>query len=182
MWFGIFLGVFFVNNVSEEQRLEITNYFSTSIEGLKQVEDLQYMMLFKDNVIKNVILAVVLWFLGTTIIGIPIMVGILIYRGFCLGYTIAASMITLGSIKGMSFILSSLVLHNIIFIPSIIAIGVSGCKLYKSIVKDRKKDKIKMEIFRHTIFSLLMLGMLLISTTVETFATTKILLIIIKYF
>ena len=34
-------------------------------------------------------LAIILWFFGTTVIGLPIVFGIILYRGFCLGYTIA---------------------------------------------------------------------------------------------
>lgn len=102
---------------------------------------------------QNIGLAIVLWFFGTTVIGIPIVFGIILYKGFCLGYTIAAITSIMGIGKGIIFILTSLLLQNIIIIPSIIAIAVSGFKLYKSIVKDRNKENIKIEVLRHTIFS-----------------------------
>ena len=57
--------------------------------------------------------------------GIPIVFGIILYRGFCLGYTIASIIVAMGIGKGISFILITLLLQNIIFIPAIIAIGVS---------------------------------------------------------
>lgn len=84
--------------------------------------------------------------------------------------------------KGLSFVLSSLLLQNIIFIPSIIAIGVSGFKLYKSIIKNRNKDNIKIELLRHTFFSLIMLVTLCIAGFVEILISTNILKKIIKYF
>ena len=104
---------------------EVTKYFSSSINELKQNGNIQSMTILKDSITKNVALAIILWFLGTTIIGIPIVIGIITYRGFCLGYTISTSILTLGNTKGTTFILSSLLLHNIFFIPAIIAIGVS---------------------------------------------------------
>ena len=49
-------------------------------------------------------------------------------------------------------------------------------------MKDRKVDNIKLEILRHTIFSLLMMLLLIIASLVETFASTGILKATIKYF
>ena len=74
---------------------------------------------------ENLVLALALWFFGTTVIGIPIVFGIILYRGFCLGYTIASIITIMGLGKGILFIFISLLLQNIIFIPAIIAIGVS---------------------------------------------------------
>lgn len=178
---SIFLGVFFINNINETQKNEITTYFTSSINELKQTQNLQMMSVLKNNIIRNITLAISLWFLGTTIIGIPIVLAIIAYRGFCLGYTISISILTFGSVKGISFVFSALVLHNIIFIPAIIAIGVSGLKLYKSTVKDKRKQNIKLEILRHTFFSLTMLIILVIAGIIETFVTTNIILAILKY-
>ena len=69
--------------------------------------------------------------------------------------------------KGISFVLVTLLLQNIILIPAMIAIAVSGYKLYKSIVKNRDKENIKVEILRHTVFSLIMLVLLCIASVVE---------------
>ena len=77
---GIFLGVFFINNINENQAQEITNYFSSSIEGLKNTQNIQYMTMLKNSIIQNTLLVIVLWFLGTTIIGIPIVIMIIAYN------------------------------------------------------------------------------------------------------
>ena len=138
--------------------------------------------LLKTSMIQNIILGIAIWFFGTTVIGIPVVFGIVLYRGFCLGYTISTCITVMGLSKGLLFVLITLVLQNLIFIPAIIAIAVSGFKLYKSIVKDRKVDNIKLEILRHTIFSLLMMLLLIIASLVETFASTGILKATIKYF
>ena len=173
--------MFLVNNTEQDKIENITNYFSSSIETLKENPNIDTMALLKNSIFSNSSLAIILWFLGTTIIGIPIVLGIIAYRGFCLGYTIGISIVALGKVKGIIFTLIGLVLHNIIFIPAIIAIGVSGYKLYKSIMKDKRKNNIKLEIIRHTTFSIIMLGILIISSFVEIFGTTNLIKIIIKY-
>ena len=122
---GIFLGVMFINNAQESQMTEITSYLNNFIETLKNTEKLETFSILKTTIFQNIILALTLWFFGTTVIGIPIVFGIILYRGFCLGYTVSAIISIMGVGKGMLFVLITLVLQNIIFVPAIIAIGVS---------------------------------------------------------
>ena len=98
-----------------------------------------------------------------------------------MGYTIAVSISILGLSKGLIFVIISLLLQSIFFIPAILALAVSGFKLYKSIVKDKRRENIKVEILRHTIFSLVMIMSLVIASVVEIFVSTNLLKIIIKY-
>lgn len=98
-----------------------------------------------------------------------------------MGYTISAFISILGIQKGLAFTISNLLLQNIIFIPAILAISVSGFKLYKSIIKDKRRENIKIEIIRHTIFSCVMLICLVIASIVEVFISNNLLKIIIKY-
>lgn len=179
---GIFLGVFFINNIQDEQMAEISEYINTFINNLKNSSEVNNLDLLKTSMLQNIVLGVAIWFFGTTVIGIPVVFGIVLYRGFCLGYTISTCITVMGLSKGLLFVLITLVLQNLIFIPAIIAIAVSGFKLYKSIVKDRKVDNIKLEILRHTIFSLIMMILLVISSLIETFVSTEILKSTIKYF
>lgn len=122
---GIFLGVMFINNSQEIQMSEISSYLNNFTEKLKNTENLESIKILKTSIFENIVLAITLWFFGTTVIGIPVVFGIILYRGFCLGYTIATIIAVMGIGKGISFIFMTLVLQNIIFIPCIIAIGVS---------------------------------------------------------
>ena len=122
---GIFLGVLFVNNIQEAQRIEISSYFNNFTEKLKQTEQLDQVQLLKTSITSNLLLAVIIWFFGTTVIGIPVVFGIVLYRGFCLGYTISVCISIMGLSKGLIFVLLSLLLQNIILIPAILGIAVS---------------------------------------------------------
>lgn len=179
---GIFIGVFFVNNIEETQKSEITTYINTFMEKMKNTESLDYMELLKTSMGQNILLAIVLWFFGTTEIGIPVVFGVVLYRGFCLGYTIAICITMMGLPQGILFVLILLLLQNIIFIPAVLALAVSGFKLYKSIVKDRNKENVKIEVVRHTIFSLIMLLLLVLSSVIEIFLSTNMMKGLIKYF
>ena len=179
---GIFSGVFFINNIQEQPKNEMTNYLNQFIEKFKSIEGIDNMEMLKHSIFQNILLAISIWFFGTTVIGIPVVFGIILYRGFCLGYTISLCISIMGLGKGLSFIFVALLLQNILFIPAILALGVSGFKLYKSIIKDKRKENIKLEILRHTIFSLIMVIILLLASLIEVFVSTNSLHMIIKYF
>ena len=149
---GIFSGVFFINHLQETPKTEITDYLNQFIEKFKELENINRIELLKNSVIQNIGLAIIIWFFGTTVIGIPIVFAIILYRGFCLGYTIALCITIMGLGKGISFVLVTLLLQNILLIPAILALAVSGIKLYKSIMKDKTKENVKIEILRHTVF------------------------------
>ena len=134
---GVFLGVMFINQMQEKSKIE--QYINTYVDETKGLENGDYLSELQNDIFSNVGLVLALWFAGTTIIGIPIVFGIILVRGFCLGYTIASCVFVLGRIKGIIFILITILLQNIIFIPAIMILGVSSIKLYKSIIKDRRK-------------------------------------------
>lgn len=162
---GIFLGVLFINNT--DSKSDIEKYINTYIDETKMLQDGDYLSELEKDIEKNVLLTFFLWFAGTTIIGIPIVFGIILYRGFCLGYTISACVITLGKLKGIIFILTTVFLQNIIFIPAIIMLGVSSIKLYKSIIKDRRKENIKISVIRHCIISIIALIVFVLSSIIK---------------
>lgn len=92
---GIVVGVIFINNTSDNQSLEINNYISTFVQDLKDSKDINDLALLKDSIKKNCVLAIFLWFMGSTVIGISIVYLTICFRGFCLGYTISSIIMTL---------------------------------------------------------------------------------------
>ena len=179
---GIVLGVFFVNQTNTNQITEVNQYLENFINEIKNTSSINQMQILKSTLIDKLYLTIAIWFFGTTVVGIPIVFGIVAYRGFCLGYTISAIISFMGFTKGFSFILVTLVLQNILFIPFLFGLAVSGYKFYKSIIKDRKKENMKIVFFRHTIFSILMFIGLSISSVVEIFVSTNLLKMVSAYF
>lgn len=178
---GIVIGVFFINHTSQEQKQEITSYINTFITSLKENKAIDHFSLLKDSLIKNISLALLLWFIGSTVTLIPLIYGIVAFRGFCLGYTISSAVAILGGGKGILFSIATLLFQNILFIPALLAIALSGIKLYKSIVKNRKKENIKLEIYRHSIFSLIMTVVLVVASFVEAYISSNLLNLFIQY-
>lgn len=178
---GVILGVIFINNSNDNQKQQISSYITGMIKSLKEDYVIDDFGLLKTSIISNVKLTIILWFAGSTVIGVPFVYGIITYRGFCIGYTSASIIGVLGMQKGIIFLLTSLLLQNILFIPCLLALGVSGLKLYRSIMKDKRKENIKVEIYRHTIFCLFMLIGLVFSSVIETYVSSGIFTYMVRY-
>ena len=122
---GIILGVFFINTSNQEQLNEIDNYLNNLINNIKQCENINLFLLFKKSITYNLLIAAILWFGATTIAGIPIVHGIVLIKGFSIGYTISSIINCFGIGKGLIIVLLLLILHNIIFLPTIFSICIS---------------------------------------------------------
>lgn len=177
---GITLGVIFVNNTNESELSEIQDYITGFVNSLKQDYHIDKVELLKKSIWDNLILILSMWFAGSTVIGIPIVFGIVLYRSFCIGYTISAAIAVLGTQKGIIFLLSTIFLQNLIFIPVIICMTISCIKLYKSIMKDKRRENIKIEIMRHTIISIILFLLLCVSSLIEVYVSTNILMLTIN--
>ena len=65
---GLCLGVMFINNISESQMTEVSSYLTNFIEKLKNTENLKIGTMLKTTILENTVLAITLWFFGTTVI------------------------------------------------------------------------------------------------------------------
>ena len=176
---GILIGIVCINNLKEIQKLEIIEYIKNFITGIKESNSIDTIKLLKSTIAKNLITTLILWFVGLAVISMPIIYLIIAFRGFCLGYAISAVCATLGTWKGAGFVASGIFLQNILFIPSMIAIGVSGIKLYNSI--KTKKVSLKSEILRHSFFSIFVLIFIILSSIIEIYVSSALLTQYIKY-
>lgn len=178
---GLILGILFVNNSNETQSNQISSYINNFINSVKENYQISTKELLSSSMINNVCIAILLWFLGSTVIGVPLIYLVIGYKGYCIGYTISAVTATIGTGKAIIFIISTMLFQNIIYIPTIITLAVSGIKLYRLIMEDRRKENIKVQIIKHTIFSLLMIVILLCSSVVETYMSGNLSQILLKY-
>lgn len=179
---GITIGVVFINNINVDGAEEIKNYITDFINQLKQGYHVDTGELLRKSLSDNLILIVTMWLLGSTVVGIPIVLGIVLFRGFCIGYSLSAIIASLGVQKGILFFLTTMFLQNLIFIPVILCMTISCIKLYKSIMKDRRRENIKVEIIRHTLVSIMLGLLLIIAAFIESYVSTNLLMLSINFF
>ncbi len=177
---GIILSIIFINSTNDNQIEQINNFIGDFVNTIKQNPDaINTLQLLGISLKENFILILILWFMGLTVIGVPVVYAIVVFRGFCLGYSISSMIVTFGTLKGALVAISALLLQNIIIIPSILALSVSCIRLYKSIMKDKRRENIKSEIFRHTFLSVFILILVAIASLIEVYISNNILISII---
>ena len=86
---GILLGVFFTNNLNDVQTNDISTYITNSITVLKENSTLNEMQMLKENIKQDIFIVVLLWIMGSTVIGLLLVYLIICFKGFCLGYTVS---------------------------------------------------------------------------------------------
>ncbi|MBR1802891.1 MAG: stage II sporulation protein M [Clostridia bacterium] len=170
-----------INQMGESQSGEIQNYLTQFANNLKEGKNIDTVALLKKAIQRNLLVALLMWFAGSTVIGIPIVLGMVAYRGFCLGFSISSAIAVWGTAKGTMFFFTSMLLQNLLFIPCILALAVSGMKLYQSIMKDKRRENLKLAIARHTVFSLIMLILLLVSALIETYLSSNLVKLYVPY-
>lgn len=172
---GVIIGVMILNSSNEESKKNISGYINEFVNTIKNREyEVDTNKLLMKSITSNLKVALIIWISGSTLIGIPLVYGSLGYKGMCIGYSISAIIAALDKSKGITVALSSLLLQNIIAIPCILALAVSSVKMHKVIMKEHNKNDLKFEIYRHTIFSLIMAVGLVISSFIEIFLSTNL--------
>ena len=178
---GIILSIIYINSTNNNQAEQITSYIGEFVNIIKQNPDsIDSLEVLAMSLKENIILVILLWFMGLTVIGVPVVYAIIIFRGFCLGYSISSMVITFGILKGGLVSICALLLQNVIIIPLILSLSVSCIRLYKSIMKDKRRENIKSEIFRHTFLSIFMLIMVGIASLIEVYISNNILISLIS--
>ncbi len=171
---GISLGIIFVNTSNSFQKDELNNYVNALIKNIKDTDNISKIDLLFLSIKQNVCFILLVWFLGCTIIGGLFIYVTIFYKGFAIGYTISSIIAVLGIKNGIIFSCLSLLLQNIIFIPAFFIIAENGIKLYKGIYK--RCINLKEEVIRHTIIMFISIMLIIISSFIEVYISTNLLI------
>lgn len=105
------------------------------------------------------------WIVGMSIIGTPILVGYLGYKGYSLGYTISAIIKLLGVKTGNLFVLKFLFLKNLIIVFIMIFLSNFSIKISKNFFE--KRTNLKADSLKYSIVTGFMLIIWIITILIE---------------
>ena len=174
---GVAIGIIFINNTEDIQKNSIRDCINNLIINAKNYDNIEKIELLSFSIKNNLIIIIIIWFLGCTIIGGPIIYLVILYKGISIGYTISALIAVLGIKIGTITALLALSIHNIIYLPAFFIIAENGIKLYKGIYK--KCINIKEEFIKHTIALFITSGIAILSSFIEVYCSTNLLLFFI---
>lgn len=167
---GIFAGVIYYKNATSTE--ELSNYVEKFMDKIN-VEETKIYNVSKESLLKNTSIILIFWLLGASVIGIPILLFYVLYKGFSISFTISTIISTFGFVKGNVISIVMLFFQNVISTAVIFVAMSSAVKLAINILR-RKKD-MKIELLRHTIMCLLCMVGMVLASIVEAIANCKML-------
>ena len=162
---GIIAGALFITILNSVDKETVNNSLETFINNVSNNE-LNYSLSLRSNLISNFIFIFVVWILGMTIVGIPIIIFMYFIKTFILGFSLSAIIYKYGT-KGIIYSFLYVFPHNILnlFIFAILLIHslIYSFKLSKKLAEDENVNY-KKNINKHKYVLLLsVIGVLLTS-------------------
>ncbi len=167
---GILSGIIFIFFISNADKLLIKDELNTFLLNIKN-NNLDYYSSFFQSFSSNFIYLIIIWLLGISIIGIPIIIFLLFFKGFIFGFGIS-SMISNFGLKGIGLSLGYqsphlLIMLLIFLLISFYAINFS-VKLFRILFL---KDNINLSPYFKKYIQILIISLVfsLICSIMETF-------------
>ncbi|HBF37294.1 MAG TPA: stage II sporulation protein M [Firmicutes bacterium] len=154
---GIIFGALAAGVLDKNQKADLMNYLNQGLHS-PLIQNQAYT---KQTIIANVQLVFFLFFMGISVIGVPLALLLVFTRGFILGFSTGFLFQTMG-LKGFVLTMTGIVPHNILFIPAlfIMVIAIMDCAAALTKIRFTKKPvALGAEIMK---CSILTLGVLLV--------------------
>lgn len=95
MIISIILGILFPAIITKEDKNLIIDSVKTFISGIKQ-NNINYLSGLLQSISNNSLVTILVWILGISIIGIPLILLIIFFKGFLVGFSFTSILITYG--------------------------------------------------------------------------------------
>lgn len=172
---GIITGALFMTVLSSSDKEIISNSLSDYITNIGSYKfDLK---MFINNFIINILYATVIWIIGISVIGLPIVIIIIFFKSFLISFSISTFIINY-KFKGLLYSIVYVLPHMLIYLLIYLYLGIYSIKLSSSIIKAlighkniNFKDSMKV-YFKLYLFSFILI---IFTTLYETFIMPLIL-------
>jgi len=121
---GVAAGVYGVQKMQSDKALELSSYLDHFLQqaGALEVDPVKAL---RDVLYNDLMVILVVYLLGLTVIGIPVILGIIFTRGFVLGFTIYF-LAWEKSVQGIILAVAAVLPQNIFLIPALLMSGVAS--------------------------------------------------------
>ena len=172
---GVLFGSIFITILDEQDKNTVITQIASFFDQIKN-NKLDYLNVFKNSVTANLLYIAAIWLLGISIIGIPIIIMMLFFKGFMIGFSIAA-IIAKYKIIGVLGALTYIFPHIIISVLVIFMLSYYALKLSFGLLRaviERKSINFSEIINRYSFAMLLSVIVMIIASTIETFVSPYI--------
>lgn len=168
------IGVLLPSILNEENRKIIETSLNSFFDTIKSNQLKTNELLFK-TLTSNIIIDLILWLLGISIIGIPIVIILLGYKSLSLGFTISSIISTYklnGVIKALIYIVPNIINLFIFFVISYYSISFS-LMLFNYLFRKKEYNK-RVIVNRYLKLLVISIIILIFSSVIETYVVPKL--------
>jgi len=137
---GLIFGSFIVHSLSTVQKEEMVTYLSHFFHDINTNQQITTPFALKQMLYEHIKYLALFWFLGLSIIGMPLIFLLIFMKGFVIGFTISFLISGL-KWKGLLFSLVSIIPQNLIIVPVYLMAGVAGILFSMSLIRSRGRKK-----------------------------------------
>mgnify|MGYP004630881731 FL=1 len=180
---GFLCGCIFLILLSNDDKTSTINQVTSYFNGIKD-GSFNSGLALKNNLIINYLYIISIWVLGLSLIGLLFNIFIIYIKGFVVGFTISAMMLSF-KIKGIVSATLYLLFGLIFNILIILLVGIYSFSFSIQLIKilsSKKKAKNTGVVRKYLIILIGAIIFTLIATLLETFVLPNIIKIIIKLF
>lgn len=174
---GIVLGIYTVKYMGEIEKNTLVSYFLEFTKGI-DLTKIDKKHIFLQAVKNNVPIIICIWFLGLSMLGIPIILIVDLIKGFTIGFTTSFVINGLGT-KGVLVNILAIFPQNIIYIPCIVIASVTAMEFSLMLLKHNEFKTLKsnslIRLVPYSTIFLLLLGLMLIGFLLEGYISPNML-------
>lgn len=118
---GIISGIIFIFTISKQDKLTIVEYMNNFFTGIQE-NKLNYTSCLFNSLLNNILYITIIFLLGISIIGFPIIITILFFKSFIIGFSFSSIIYTYG-LKGIINAIFYTFPHQVIYLLIIILLS-----------------------------------------------------------
>ena len=170
LFIGIIFGAIIVNSLSIDQKSDLHVYLSRFFGQVSDGHFGNSADLFKQSFAHYLKYTGLLWVLGLSVIGLPIILILLFLKGIVIGFTVGF-LVSQMSWKGFLLSFVTVLPQNMILVPAFIIIGTAaiGFSLKKIRIQLKKNEPFIPLLTRYSFFMAATIAFIVMSSSIEAY-------------
>ncbi|OYD09785.1 stage II sporulation protein M [Paludifilum halophilum] len=169
---GVIFGAVIVNTLSPVQKENLLDYLGHFFRGMDRDTIADPKVAFQHSLGDHFKTIGLMWILGVSVIGMPFIFVWIFLKGLVIGFTVGFLVSQL-SWEGLWFAFVAVVPHNLIIVPALIVVAVSGVAFSMQLARNRliqRRGTIYPEFLSYSVLVTIMACVLVVSALFEAYA------------
>ena len=167
---GIIFGVLATSVLDSAQRDNLLSYLNQGLRGEIFISNSVYT---RQTIVANIKTVFFLFFMGISVIGLPLALLLIFTRGFIIGYSISFLLKSMG-FKGLVLVLTGVIPHNLLIIPALFLMVIAIIDIAAALTKVRftkKQVAIGDELIKCAVLTLIVLSIMTLAGFIQGYIT-----------